>query len=164
MNLLILFIALNIVNVIMQTIKSIATVKGGKMLASVVNAITYGLYTVVIIYTVCDLPLWQKVAIVALANFLGVYVVKYLEEKLRKDKLWKIEFTCPCEHTEAISKLLLNTHIPFSIVNTQSLTAKNNQYDIFCTYCATQVQSKAVAKVAQQYNCKSFVTEQSAQL
>ena len=55
--LLILFIALNIVNVIIQTVKSLATVKCGKTVAAIVNAVAYGLYTVVVVYTVCDLPL-----------------------------------------------------------------------------------------------------------
>ena len=59
--LLIIFIALNIVNVIIQTVKSIATIKCGKTLAAIINAVAYGLYTVVVVYTVCDLPLWLKV-------------------------------------------------------------------------------------------------------
>ena len=79
--LLIIFIALNVVNVIIQTVKSIATIKCGKTAAAVVNAIAYGLYTVVVVYTVCDLPLWIKVVIVGGANLIGVYVVKWLEEK-----------------------------------------------------------------------------------
>ena len=53
--LLIIFIALNIVNVIIQTVKSLATVKCGKTVAALVNAIAYGLYTVVVVYIVCDL-------------------------------------------------------------------------------------------------------------
>ena len=52
MNLLILFIVLNIANVILQTAKSICTVKCGKLVAAIANAIAYGLYTVVIVYTV----------------------------------------------------------------------------------------------------------------
>ena len=47
MNLLLVFIGLNIVNVIIQTIKSIATIKCGKGVASLVNAVAFGLYTVV---------------------------------------------------------------------------------------------------------------------
>ena len=37
--LLIIFIALNIVNVVIQTVKSLATVKCGKTVAALVNAI-----------------------------------------------------------------------------------------------------------------------------
>ena len=53
MKLIVIFILLNIANVIIQTVKSIATIKCGKGLASVINAIAYGLYTVVVVYMVC---------------------------------------------------------------------------------------------------------------
>ena len=91
MKLLITFIILNIVNVILQTIKSICTVKCGKFMAAAANALAYGLYTIVIIYTNCELALFAKVIIVALSNFIGVYAVKFIEDKLNKDKLWKFE-------------------------------------------------------------------------
>ena len=48
--LLLVFILLNIANVIIQTIKSIATVKCGKGVAAVVNAVAFGLYTIVTVY------------------------------------------------------------------------------------------------------------------
>ena len=95
MNLLILFVVLNVVNVILQTAKSIATLRCGKTVAALANAIAYGLYTVVIIYTNCELPLVAKVAVVAVTNLIGVYVVKWVEEKLNKEKLWKVEATVP---------------------------------------------------------------------
>ena len=95
MKLLIIFILLNIVNVIIQTVKSLATIKCGKTMASIINALAYGLYTVVVVYTMCDLPLWSKAVIVGLCNLVGVYVVKLIEEKSRKDKLWKGECTIP---------------------------------------------------------------------
>ena len=95
MKLLIVFILLNAINVVIQTIKSLLTVKGGKVMAAVANAIAYGFYTIVVIYMVCELPLWQKVVIVGSCNFIGVYIVKLIEEKMRRDKLWKIEATIP---------------------------------------------------------------------
>ena len=91
MKLLILFIALNIVNVIIQTFKSLATVKCGKGVASIVNAVAFGIYTVVLVYMNCDLTLWQKVIVVALTNLVGVYVVKLIEEK-QKSTNTKIDF------------------------------------------------------------------------
>ena len=45
MNLLLVFIILNIINVVLQTVKSLATVKCGKGVAAIVNALAYGLYT-----------------------------------------------------------------------------------------------------------------------
>ena len=46
------FIGLNVANVIIQTIKSIATIKCKPMSAAVINAVAYGLYTVVLVYMV----------------------------------------------------------------------------------------------------------------
>ena len=80
MELLILFIVMNIVNVVLQTVKSIATIKCGKLMAGLINAVAYGLYTYIVVLTMCDLPLLAKCLIVALANFVGVYVVKLIEE------------------------------------------------------------------------------------
>lgn len=91
--LLLIFIGLNIANVIIQTVKSIATLKCGPGVAAIVNAIAFGLYTIVTVYMLCDLSLWLKALIVALCNLVGVYVVKWCEVKARKDKLWKIEAT-----------------------------------------------------------------------
>ena len=91
--LLLVFIGLNIANVIIQTVKSIATVKCGKGVAAIVNAVAYGLYTVVTVYLMCELSLGLKALIVAVCNLVGVYVVKFFEEKARKDKLWKVEAT-----------------------------------------------------------------------
>ena len=150
--LLIVFIVLNIVNVIIQTVKSIATIKCGKGMASVVNAIAYGLYTVVVVYTVCDLPLWLKVVVVGLCNLVGVFCVKWGEEKARKDKLWKVEATVrPCEF-EAIKTYCEVADLPFSYIDV-------NKYILFNFYCATQKESAIVKDLLDKHNAKYFVTE-----
>ena len=82
--LLLLFVVLNIFNVILQTVKSIITIRCGKTASAIINAVAYGLYTIVTIYLLCDLPLSWKAGIVALCNFVGVWVVKYFEEKCVK--------------------------------------------------------------------------------
>ena len=150
--LLIVFIVLNIVNVIIQTVKSIATIKCGKGMAALVNAIAYGLYTVVVVYTVCDLPLWLKVVVVGLCNLVGVFCVKWGEEKARKDKLWKVEATVkPCEF-EAIKTYCEVADLPFSYINI-------NKYILFNFYCATQKESAIVRDLLDKHNAKYFVTE-----
>ena len=90
--LLLVFIVLNIANVIIQTVKSIATVKCGKVSAAVINAVAYGLYTIVTVYLMCELDLYLKAGIVALCNLVGVYVVKLIEEKAPFFSL-KLEYT-----------------------------------------------------------------------
>ena len=78
MSLLAEFVLLNIVNVVIQTIKSLCTVKSGKTVAALVNAVAYGFYTIVVIYMVCDLDLWIKVAVVGGANLIGVFIFKWV--------------------------------------------------------------------------------------
>lgn len=153
MNLLITFIILNIANVIIQTVKSIATIKCGKTAAALVNAVAYGLYTIVIVYTNADLNLWIKVAIVALANLIGVYVVKFIEEKKRKDMLWKVELTIPKKYTESLHFDLINGKIPHNYIENVG------EWTIFNCYCATQKESAIMKKICDQYNAKYFVSE-----
>lgn len=153
MNLVITFILLNIFNVIIQTIKSLATVKCGKTVAAIVNAVAYGLYTIVTVYMLCDLGLWFKVAVVAGANLIGVYVVKLFEEKSRKDKLWKVEATVPFEQYETVDHNLNLHYLPHNYI------LLGEKYAIFNIYCATQKDSEFTKKVLDRYDAKYFVSE-----
>ena len=153
MKLLVLFIVMNIVNVVLQTIKSIATVKCGKWGAAVVNAVAYGLYTYIVVLTMCDLPLMWKCIIVALANFVGVYVVKFFEEKARKDKLWKVEATVPASMVEPLHNALKDCDIAHNYIEGVG------QYTIFNIYCPTQAESIEVREVLESKNAKYFVSE-----
>lgn len=156
LNLLITFIIFNVLNVIIQTVKSIATIKCGKWGAALINAVAYGLYTYVIVYTMCDLPMWLKALIVALANLIGVYVVKLIEEKSRKDKLWKVEATVT---NEGLSPEfddcvidLRNSGVPMNYIDI-------NKYILINCYCATQKESLKVKEILNKYNAKYFVSE-----
>ena len=152
MNLLITFIILNIANVIIQTVKSIATIKCGKTAAALVNALAYGLYTIVIVYTNADINLWVKVAVVAVANLIGVYVVKYFEEKKRKDQLWKIEFTVLGANTDNVNRLLELAKVPHNFI------PNVGKYTMFNAYCATQKESESVKEIIKQYRAKYFAS------
>jgi uncharacterized protein YebE (UPF0316 family) len=156
MKLLILFVVMNIVNVVIQTIKSIATIKCGKTAAAIVNAVAYGLYTYIVVLTMCDLPLLAKCLIVASANFVGVYVVKFFEEKARKDKLWKVEATVQnlIYFTDYIKAECEKNKIPYSILNVE-----NVDYVVFNFYCATQEKSRIVKQICDGCNAKYFVSE-----
>ena len=152
MELLITFIILNIVNVIIQTVKSIATIKCGKVGAAVINAVAYGHYTIVTIYLMCELDLYLKAGIVALCNLVGVWVVKYFEEKARKDKLWKVEVTIPAEQAHWLIDEAEAEGIPFNYIDI-------NKYYLFNFYCATQEDSRKVNIMLKAYDAKYFVSE-----
>lgn len=151
--LLLVFIVLNIANVIIQTVKSLATVKCGKGVASLVNAVAYGLYTVVVVYTVCDLPLWLKVVVVSLCNLVGVFVVKLGEEKARKDKLWKVEATVYASYKESLIDELNYVELPFNYIEGVG------KYVLFNIYCATQAESAKAKNILDDNRAKYFVSE-----
>ena len=153
MKLLILFIVMNIVNVVLQTIKSIATVKCGKWGAAGVNAIAYGLYTYIVVLTMCDLPLLAKCLIVAGANFVGVWVVKYFEEKMRKDKLWCVQATVLRGWTNELHHTLDKVDIPHNFLENVG------PYTLFNIYCETQKESALAKGILEKYNAKYFVSE-----
>jgi hypothetical protein len=151
MNLLIIFVALSIVNVVFSTIKSIVTIKSGPWVASIVSALYYGYYNIVLIYTVADFPLWQKVAVTAGCNLVGVFIVKYGEQKARKDKLWKVELTVPTKYKDTIDFDLHD--VPHSYIEL------SDKHTLFNFYCATQVDSAKVKAIADDYEAKYFVAE-----
>lgn len=153
MNVLILFSLLTVVNVIFSTIKSIVTIKSGKTVASLISAGYYGYYNVVLIYTVADFPLWQKVVITFLANLVGVWLVKWGEEKARKDKLWKVEATInKTDGWERLIGELKDCCIPCNYIDI-------DKYILINCYCATQKQSLAVKELLNCYDVKYFVSE-----
>lgn len=150
MNILITFFILTILNVILSTVKSIITVKGSPIVAAIVNAIYYGFYNVVLIYTVADFPMWQKVAVTFICNLIGVFIVKWFEAKSRKEKLWKVEVTVPHKYLKAVHFDL--REIPHSYIDIE-------KYAIFNFYCATQKESTKVKEIIKQYDAKYFVSE-----
>ena len=149
------FIIFNVLNVIIQTVKSIATIKCGKWGASIINALAYGLYTYIVVLTANDsISLWFKIIVVALSNLVGVYVVKLFEEKKRKDRLWKIEATF--EHKENfIHNLKIWAEINHISINYIDI----DKYYVVNFYAPTQNESKIIKEFIVRFNGKYFVSE-----
>ena len=149
MKLIIIFIVLSIINVIFSTIRSIVTIKGGKATASLISGGYFAFYNIMLLYTVADFPMWQKCVITFVCNVVGVWLVKFFEEKARKDKLWKIEATFNIEDLEEIDN---STGISHSYI-------KVGHHVIFNFYAENQRQSAIVKDIIKKYNGKYFVSE-----
>ena len=149
MKLIIIFIVLSIINVVFSTIRSIVTIKGGKATASLISGGYFAFYNIMLLYTVADFPMWQKCVITFVCNVIGVWLVKWLEEKARKDKLWKIEATFNIEDLEKIDN---STGISHSYIEV-------GRHVIFNFYAENQRQSAIVKDIIKKYNGKYFVSE-----
>lgn len=153
---LMVFIVLSIINVVFSTIRSIVTINGNKWVASLLSGAYFAFYNVMMIYTVADFPMWQKCIITFVCNVVGVYLVKWGEEKARKDKLWKVEATIPnqgisAENDDCLIELK-TANIPMNYIDI-------NKYILINCYCATQAESKVVKEILNKYNAKYFVSE-----
>lgn len=149
------FIVLNVVNVIIQTVKSIITINGSKWSASIVNAVAYGLYTVVVVFMSAEgLGLLWKALIIGIANLVGVYVVKLIEEKSRKDKLWKVEATVGSYLILDLHRILNEGGVPHSWLN----IGTTDRVLLNC-YCNTKNDSELVKELLDSAGAKYFVSE-----
>ena len=149
---LMVFVGLSIVNVVFSTIRSIVTINGNKIVASLISGGYFAFYNIMMIYTVADFPMWQKCVITFVCNVVGVFLVKWGEEKARKDKLWKVEATVKPTEVEAIKRFCESFNLPFSYIDI-------DKYVIFNFYCATQKESALIKDVLNNHNAKYFVSE-----
>ena len=83
------FIIATLLKVILSTLKSVITIKGGRVVASVSNAIAYGFNTIVI-KSISDVELWVAIVVTMLSNLIGVYIALGIVQKFQKERLWKI--------------------------------------------------------------------------
>ena len=106
------------------------------------NAVYFGFYTIIMIYTVND-DLIQSIFIKALITFccnaIGVYFSKWLLEKMEKDKLWEIVATVSKEQYFQELHYNLNLH---NIGN--NYIALDNGDAIFHIYSKNRAESQIV--------------------
>ena len=154
MALLTLFVVLTIINVILNTARTIITVKGGMFWSSFISAIAFGFYVLVIVYTVSDLPLWIKATVTAVANFVGTYFVKYIEQKVRKDRLWLVDVVIYEKNLKYATDYLNEHEIKFS-----EMPIANSGSHVFHIYSNTQDESRNIRDLLKTFNAKYVVVE-----
>lgn len=154
MNAIVIFAIATVVNVSLSTIRSLCTIKGGKWLSAITNAVCYGFYPLIVMLTAKGtVDIIINMVITAIANFVCVWLIKFIEEKARKDKLWKVEATIDKCYRDDLIHGLTNSDIPFNYID------NIGRYTIFNVFCATQEQSLKVKNYLDLYNAKYFVSE-----
>lgn len=154
MNAIIIFAIATVVNVTLSTVRSICTIKGGKWISAITNAICYGFYPLIVMLTAKGtVDIVVNMAITAIANFICVWIIKFVEEKARKDKLWKVEATVLRGWTKELHKALVEAEIPHNYLENVG------KYTLFNIFCEKQSDSAKAKVILNQYNAKYFVTE-----
>ena len=120
-------------------------------MAAIANSLYYAFYTIVVIFTVSEINIWIKMGVTFIANLIGTYLSMLILDRLRKDKLWKIEVTVPTASTDEIHAQLKS--IPHSYI------VLTNKHTVFTFYCATSKDSSKVKQLVNKYDAKYFVSE-----
>lgn len=156
MNFLIFFIIITLINVIIQTVRSLITVKGGILSAAAMNSIAYGVYTYIIFFTAEDsLDISIKALITVLCNFVGVFLVKYIEKKIRKDRLWIFNCTAKIENNELVNIVDVLKSMDISLTYNQ---LKEDLYTL-SIYSYSQSESEMIESVLKNYKIKYCAIE-----
>lgn len=152
------YLGVQLVNVVLNTFKTIITARATKIPAAIINSLTFGFYTLIVALTADMSNLWINMAITVVANFVGVYYSIWLLEKLRKDRLWEIVATVGANVYADVHNSFKEENIPFTMVQDST-----NHY-IFNIYSANQKQSILIKNILQKYNAKYIVHQEEVQL
>jgi uncharacterized protein YebE (UPF0316 family) len=156
-----LFFVVQLINVTLNTLRSCILTKGNKVATTLMSAVCYGFYTIVIVYTTSDFNLWIKVIIVTSTNLIGTYFSMWLLEKLRKDRLWEITATLTEEkNVNALKNELYQEKIAFNYTTVYEM----NEHYVFHIYSPTQKESTIVKKLLKKYNARYIVHEETVKL
>ena len=149
---IIIFTVCSLVNVILSTMKTILTVRSTKIVASIINAVTYGFYAIVV-KQLASLDLTVTVIVTIATNLIGVYLSMWLMDKMKKDCLWKISITTK---DKSIVKKIENFDIEYTL---SPIQYKKETYYSIEIFSKNQKDSTIIKNILNEYKVKYNVTE-----
>lgn len=151
MDFILLYCGLCLVNVVLQTVKSLCTVRCSRFVSACVNALAYGLYVYVIFYTNAEgLSLIGKAVITATANFIGVYIANILYDRIfKKEVRWKVEVSIPRDSVKYFEQKLDRYGLEWY---TCGWTNSWKAYAVFCPNKETSKRLNTILPPNSKYN------------
>lgn len=149
-----IFTVCSLINVMLNTVKTIIMYRNDKLSSAFINSITYGFYVILVVLMAGEMPLWVKVVITAGTNFVGVWLSMCIMDRFHKDKLWEVRATSSVEDGVEIEKMLINAKIGYT-----KLQTVDRMRAVFNIYCPDQQTSAAVRQILNRFHVKYFVSE-----
>ena len=158
---IILFTICQLINVALNTAKTIIMHKEEKISSSVINAVTYGFYAIIVVMTASALDLWITIIISAVTNLIGVYGSMWVLERFKHDSLWEIHATISggFDNIFKCSSTLDRMGISFVQLPTNDIDK-----EVFHIYSHNQKESLIIKKVLDEHNAKYNVCEERVRL
>ena len=158
---IVVFFICSLINVILNTLKTIIMHKEQKISSTIINAITYGFYAIIVVMTASALDLWITILITIVANAIGVYGSMWLLEKFKKDSLWEITATVDRKNLEEIREYLNVCKIAH---NYNLVDNYENSQVVFRIYSENQKQSAEIKFILDKFGAKYIVHEERVKL
>jgi len=152
------FFIATLVNVVLSTIKSVITIKGGPITASVMSAVAYGFNTLVI-KMITGVETWVAVLASVVCNLIGVYIGLVITDKLRKDQLWKITVSIPTEKLHDFKTDLNEKEIAFVAYETSW-----DKYKVVDIFSKSKKESRVAREIINKYNAKYTISANAGAL
>ena len=164
---IVVFFVCSLINVILNTLKTIIMHKEQKISSTIINAITYGFYAIIVVMTASALDLWITILITIVANSIGVYGSMWLLEKFKKDSLWEIVANIKVNATELhnFESYLGGHDIPYNLVKIYGCDISDGKTPFTAhIYSENQYQSEKIKFILDKLNAKYIVHEERVKL
>lgn len=164
---IVVFFVCSLINVALNTLKTIIMHKEEKISSTIINALTYGFYAIIVVMTASALPLGYTIAITVLANAIGVYGSMWVLERFKKDKLWEIvaNLKLDMRELELFESYLGSFDIPYNIIKLYGIEQDNEKHCFTAhIYSSNQLQSQRIKALLDDFGAKYIVHEERVKL
>lgn len=155
------FFICQLINVALNTAKTIIMYRENKISSSIINAVTYGFYAIIVVMTASALPLWLTILITFVTNLIGVYGSMWLLDRFKKDSLWEIVATTDRTNLDRVREYLNILKISH---NYNLIDNYENSKVVFRIYSENQDQSEKIKFILDKVNAKYIVHEERVKL
>lgn len=155
-----IFVGVNLVNVVLSTLRSIFTIKATRFVATLFNALSYG-FVALIMKQMSGFDTASVVVVTLITNLIGVYGSMFVLDKLKKDSVWKITVIARMiDYPEMIHEFVEN-ELPFNSYQIFTKYGESIGIDIFSK---NQKDSQKLKEILSKYDVKYHVNELTKQL
>jgi uncharacterized protein YebE (UPF0316 family) len=150
------FLGLQLINVVISTFKSVLTIRGTRLTAALISALSYSIGIVIVYLVSRNLELYVSVIITIVTNLIGVYTGLTILDKFRKEQLWRIQTSVPTQAVSAYKKDLREKQIKF--ISYETTWEKFKVVDIFSE---SREESKLIKEIIHKHHAKYTISSNS---
>lgn len=149
---IVIFIFIQLLTVIISTIKSILTVNGTKHAAAFTNSVAYT-FGAVVTKMITNQSFEVIIIVSMITNYIGVYFAKWLIDKNKKERLWTIMATIWTEQVDDIESALKSRGVKYTMM------PAFNERILISMYSYSKGESSIISEILDKYDVKFTITE-----